>query len=81
MKLCAVLALLIAWPGIAVAQPAIAGVVRDVTGVPRAGVTVQATSPALIEKTRITATDGRGRYRIENLRPGTYSVRFTFSGL
>jgi hypothetical protein len=44
------------------------------------GVIVQATSPALIEKARTGATDDSGRYRIENLRPGTYSVSFTLQG-
>ena len=41
------------------------------------GVTVEAASPALIEKVRTTVTDGNGRYRIENLQPGTYLVTFT----
>jgi hypothetical protein len=44
------------------------------------GVTVEATSPALIEKVRTAVTDGTGQYRIENLRPGTYSVTFALSG-
>jgi hypothetical protein len=43
-------------------------------------VTVEAASPELIEKVRTTVTDGAGRYRIENLRPGTYSVTFTLPG-
>ena len=41
------------------------------------GVTVEAASPALIEKVRTAVTDGTGQYRIVNLRPGTYSVTFT----
>ena len=76
-----VLVLLTAWPAAAYAQPAIAGLVRDQTGLPTAGATVQAASPALIEKTRTTTTDGRGRYRIENLRPGVYSVRIEVVGM
>ena len=44
------------------------------------GVTVEAASPVLIEKVRTTVTDGAGRYRIEDLRPGTYSVTFTLPG-
>src|SRR5262245_41756065 len=67
-------------PGIALAQGAIGGVVRDVTGVLRSGVAVHATSPALIERVRTTTTDESGRYRIETLPPGVYSVRFTLAG-
>ena len=44
------------------------------------GVTVEAASPALIEKVRSTVTDGTGQYRIEDLRPGTYSVVFSLTG-
>ena len=44
------------------------------------GVTVEATSPALIEKARTATTDGRGRYRIESLQPGIYRVRFMLAG-
>lgn len=45
-----------------------------------ADVVVDASSAALIEKTRSTVTDRGGRYRIEDLRPGTYQVRFTLQG-
>ncbi|MBI2185814.1 MAG: TonB-dependent receptor, partial [Acidobacteria bacterium] len=58
----------------------IAGVVRDTSGAVLPGVTVEASSPALIEKVRSAATDGTGQYRIENLRPGLYTVTFTLSG-
>jgi hypothetical protein len=44
------------------------------------GVTVEASSPVLIEKVRTAVTDGSGRYRIEDLRPGIYSVSFTLAG-
>jgi hypothetical protein len=44
------------------------------------GVTVEVTSPALIEKVRSTTTDGSGQYRITNLPVGTYSVAFTLPG-
>ena len=44
------------------------------------GVSVEATSPALIEKVRSAVTDGNGQYRIEALRPGTYVVTFSLSG-
>jgi hypothetical protein len=55
-------------------------VVRDSSGAVLPGVTVEASSPALIEKTREAVSDGSGQYRIENLRPGIYSVKFTLSG-
>ena len=73
-----VLALLI--PRALFAQASIAGLVKDSSGAVLPGVTVEAASPALIEKTRTAVTDGTGQYRIENLRPGTYSVTFTLSG-
>jgi len=58
----------------------IAGVVRDSSGAVLPGVTVEASSPALIEKTRSAVTDGQGQYKIIDLRPGTYSVNFSLSG-
>ncbi|HLG56406.1 MAG TPA: TonB-dependent receptor [Vicinamibacterales bacterium] len=67
-------------PSIAYAQAAIAGVVKDASGAVLPGVTVEASSPALIEKTRSAVSDGTGQYRIENLRPGVYTVRFALSG-
>jgi hypothetical protein len=71
-------------PGIAMAQSAttgaIAGVVRDVSGAVLPGVTVEASSPALIEKVRSVVSDGQGNYKILELRPGTYSVTFTLTG-
>jgi hypothetical protein len=67
-------------PATAFAQAAIAGSVRDVSGTPIQGVTVEASSSALIEKARTVATDSGGHYRIEDLRPGTYDVRFTLPG-
>src|SRR5262249_29154129 len=59
---------------------AIAGVVKDATGAVLPGVTVEAASPALIEKVRSAVTDDRGDYKIVDLRPGTYSVTFTLTG-
>ena len=67
-------------PVMAHAQASIAGVVRDASGAVLPGVTVEATSPVLIEKTRTVVTDGNGQYRIVDLRPGTYAVTFTLSG-
>ena len=68
-------------PGAAWAQSvttgAIAGVVRDTTGAVLPGVTVEAASPALIEKVRTVVTDDQGQYKIVDLRPGTYTVTFT----
>jgi hypothetical protein len=62
------------------AQSAIAGTVRDLTGAVLPGVTVEASSPALIERTRSAVTDGQGQYRLIDLRPGTYAVTFTLAG-
>src|SRR5688572_10691519 len=64
----------------AFAQPAVAGVVRDTSGAVLPGVSVEAASPALIEKVRSVVTDGNGQYRIVDLEPGTYNVTFTLSG-
>ena len=76
----AVLACLVAVPSLAHAQSAIAGIVRDTSGAVLPGVTVEAASPALIEKTRAVTTDGEGRYNIVDLRPGVYSVTFSLEG-
>ena len=64
----------------AYAQASITGVVRDTSGAVLPGVTVEAASPALIEKVRSVVTDGTGQYRIDQLRPGIYSVSFTLPG-
>ena len=57
-------------PAVVWAQAAIAGTVKDTSDALLPGVTVEAASPALIEKVRSAVTDGTGQYRIENLRPG-----------
>jgi len=62
------------------ATASIAGTVVDASGAVLPGVTVEASSPALIEKTRSVVTDGTGQYRIEQLRGGTYIVVFTLPG-
>jgi hypothetical protein len=67
-------------PAAAFAQAAITGVVKDASGAVLPGVTVEATSPVLIEKVRSVVSDDTGQYRIENLRPGTYTVTFTLPG-
>jgi hypothetical protein len=62
------------------AQSAISGLVADSTGAVLPGVTVEAASPALIEKVRSVVSDAQGRYTIVDLRPGTYKVTFTLPG-
>jgi hypothetical protein len=76
------MAFLMTFPGVASAQSgsSIAGVVRDTSGAVLPGVTVEAASPALIEKVRTAVTDGAGQYKIVNLVPGDYSVSFTLPG-
>jgi hypothetical protein len=75
-----VLAWLIAAPSAAFAQASITGVIKDNSGAVLPGVTVEAASPALIEKVRSVTSDGTGQYRIENLRPGIYDVTVTLPG-
>src|SRR5690242_17736735 len=58
----------------------VSGVVTDTTGAILPGVTVEASSPVLIEKVRTAVTDERGEYRIVELIPGTYTVTFTLTG-
>ena len=58
----------------------ITGVARDTSGGVLPGVTVEASSPALIEKVRVVVTDSNGQYRIEQLRPGIYTVAFSLPG-
>ena len=79
-KLIIFIALLVCAPAAAHAQASLTGVVRDTSGAVLPGVTVEASSPALIEKIRAVVSDGTGRYRIEELRPGTYALSFTLPG-
>src|SRR5262245_43471255 len=67
-------------PSAALAQAAITGVIRDASGAVLPGASVEAASPVLIEKVRSVITDATGRYRIVDLRPGTYSVTFSLTG-
>jgi len=67
-------------PATAFAQASISGVVKDTSGAVLPGVTVEAASPVLIEKTRTVVTDGSGQYKIVDLRPGSYAVSFTLTG-
>src|SRR5687768_8290931 len=80
-----VILLALAMPPLAVAQGALArgaltGTVRDGSGAVLPGVTVEAASPALIEKVRTVVTDSAGIYRIVDLGPGVYSLTFTLQG-
>ena len=70
----------LALPATALAQGSITGVVKDTSGAILPGVTVEAHSPALIEKLRTAVSDGSGQYRIVDLPPGVYDVMFTLSG-
>ena len=68
-------------PAVASAQTGIiAGVVKDASGAVMPGVTVEAASPALIERVRTAVTDGAGQYKIVDLTPGTYTVTFGLAG-
>ena len=76
----AALLLLAMVPAVALAQASITGVVRDTSGAVLPGVTVEASSPVIIEKVRSATTDGTGRFIIPDLRPGTYRVTFSLPG-
>jgi carboxypeptidase family protein len=67
-------------PAVAYAQASITGVVKDTSGAVLPGVTVEASSPVLIEKSRSAVSDGTGRFTIPDLRPGKYRVSFTLQG-
>ena len=75
-----VVSMFLALPLSAYAQASIAGVVKDASGAVLPGVTVEASSPVLIEKARSAVTDGAGQYRIVDLRAGTYTVTFSLTG-
>ena len=67
-------------PCLAHAQASVAGTVRDASGAVLPGVTVEVSSPVLIEKIRSAITDGTGQYRITELPPGTYTITFSLPG-
>src|SRR5213080_4918332 len=67
-------------PLAASAQSAFSGVVRDTSNAVLPGVTVEASSPVLIERARSVVTDGEGRYTIVDLRPGPYKLTFSLPG-
>jgi hypothetical protein len=80
VKAVAVVFTLLVMPVAAYAQASIVGTVRDASGGVVPGVTVEASSPALIEKVRSITTSATGQYAIEDLRPGTYTVTFSLTG-
>jgi hypothetical protein len=80
VKTLVLLACAVVVPTGAFAQAVIAGTVKDSSGAVLPGVTVEASSPALIEKVRTGISDGTGQYRIEDLRPGTYTATFSLTG-
>ena len=67
-------------PNVTFAQSSITGTVRDTSGAVLPGVTVEASSPVLIEKIRSVPTDDGGLYKVLDLRPGTYTVTFSLAG-
>src|SRR5215218_7124050 len=67
-------------PSAAHAQTVLAGTITDTSGAVLPGVTVEASSPVLIEKVRTATTDSNGQYRLVDLRPGLYKVTFTLTG-
>ena len=75
-----VVTLLVLTPALAFAQASVAGVVRDASGAVLPGVTIEVSSPALIEKTRTVVSGADGQYRVVDLRPGVYTVTFTLTG-
>src|SRR4051794_36338509 len=74
------LASIVLLPAAAFAQAVIVGTVKDASGAVLPGVTVEAASPVLIERVRTATTDGTGQFRIEDLRPGSYTVTFSLQG-
>ena len=82
---CLVVSVVLTMPSLVAAQGALergtlTGTVRDASGGVLPGVTVEAASPALIEKIRTAVTDSAGVYRIVNLDPGTYALTFSLEG-
>jgi hypothetical protein len=68
------------WPALASAQAGVTGAVRDTSGAPLGGVTVEAGGPALVGSVRTAVTDEAGHYAIEGLPPGTFSITFRLAG-
>src|ERR1700704_840361 len=66
-------------PALVFAQATIAGVVRDTSTAVLPGVSVEAASPVLIEKSRTVVSDGTGQSRITDLPPGSYVLTFSLA--
>jgi hypothetical protein len=73
-------AVLLFVPAVSSAQSAIVGLLTDDSGGVLPGVTVEATSPVMIEGSKTTVTDNQGRYRFVEMRPGTYKLSFSLTG-
>ena len=80
LKVVLILTAAVMLPSLAFAQGTLTGTVKDQSGSVLPGVTVEASSPALIEKVRTGVSDGAGVYRITGLNPGIYALTFTLPG-
>jgi hypothetical protein len=67
-------------PGLASAQSQFTGQIRDESGAVLPGVTVEASSPVLIEKMKTVVSDAQGRYAVVDLRPGVYRLSYSLPG-
>src|SRR5262245_32514082 len=72
--------LITAVPARTFAQSTITGVVADASNAVLPGVTVEASSPVLLEQTPPGLTAGTGQYRLVDLPAGTYTVTCTLAG-
>lgn len=79
-KVATALMLVALLPSFAFGQASIVGSTKDSSGAVLPGVTVEASSPALIEKVRTTVSDASGQFQIADLRPSAYVVTFTLTG-
>ena len=80
LSILAGMVILFMFSSVATAQSSISGQVRDTSGAAMAGVTVEAASEALIERSRTVTTNAEGRYSVVDIRPGTYTMTFTMQG-
>ena len=67
-------------PATVFAQASLSGFVKDTSGAVLPGVSIEASSPVLIEKVRTGISDSTGLYRIPDLPPGLYTLTFTLPG-